>query len=334
MKQYFLFFGIIGIILLSCEKNDDIDNGKNNNDNEMSLDSLFTISSNLPFAGYRDLMFLDENIGYVLSDNFIAKTTDGGYSWSTYSIPIDYPVYPMKIQFTDSQTGYVIAGENNLGILLKTTDGGQNWNTIDLNTLDCPMGMFFLNNNIGFITGKDLFVKTMNGGETWVNLKKDNAFKYFLGVNFKNDNEGIVTATNGEYFTTSDGGTTWNSSSSIYYLSENIYFLDNKILASSWAGSPSLFDITNNKEIVSLMSDNLKFAFLNSKQSIAVGRHYEELGYFPYNDIYVTNDGWKTYSQKTLSSTASSPCIAKMSDYKVMIIYSSLGETYVMTLKK
>ena len=188
MKQYFLFFGIIGIFFLSCGKNDDIDNGKN--DNEMPLDSLVTISSNLPFAGYRDLMFLDENIGYVLSDNFIAKTTDGGYSWVTYSIPIDYPIYPMKIQFTDTQTGYVIAGENNLGILLKTTDGGQNWNTIDLNTLDCPMGMFFISNDIGFITGKDLFVKTMNGGKTWVNLKKDNTFKYFLGVNFKNNNEG------------------------------------------------------------------------------------------------------------------------------------------------
>ena len=311
MKQYFLFLGIIGI-LLSCKKNDGIDNGKNDNDNEISLDSLVTISSNLPFARYCDLTFLDENTGYVLSGNFIAKTTDGGYSWATYSIPIDYPVYPMKIQFTDSQTGYVIAGENNLGILLKTTDGGQNWNTIDLNTLECPRGMFFLNNDIGFITGKDLFVKTMNGGETWVNLKKDNTFKYFLGVNFKNDNEGIVTATNGEYFTTSNGGITWNNSNSIYYLSENIYFVDNKILVSSWDGS--LFDVTNDKEIVSLMSGYLKFAFLNPKQSIAAGTHYEELGYFPYNDIYVTNDGWQTYSQKTLSSTASSPCIAKMSD--------------------
>ena len=146
--------------------------------------------------------------------------------------------------------------------------------------------------------------------------------------------KGIATATNGEYFTTSDGGTIWNSSGSIYYLSENIYFVDNKTLVSSWGGSPSLFDVDDNKEIVLLMSDKLKFAFLNSKQSIAIGRYYEEFSYFPYNDIYVTNDGWKTYSHKTLSSAASSPCIAKMSDNKVMIIYSSLEDTYVMTLKK
>ena len=75
-KQFFLFIGIFGITLLSCEKKDDIGNGKGNNDTEISLDSLVTISSNLPFSRYRDLVFIDENIGYVLSDNFVAKTTD------------------------------------------------------------------------------------------------------------------------------------------------------------------------------------------------------------------------------------------------------------------
>jgi len=318
MKQHFLFLGIIGIILFSCEKNEDIDNGENDNDIEISLDNLDTISSNLPFAKYRDLMFLDENIGYALSVKFIAKTINGGNSWSIIPIPIDFPsVYPEKIQFINSQIGYVIAGGHNLGLLLKTTDGGQNWETIDLSTYDldtysCPLGMFFLNHNTGFITGQDLFAKTIDGGKTWIDLKKDNTFHYFLGVNFKNDNEGIVTATNGEYYTTSNGGTTWNSFNSIHYLSENIYFVENRILVSTWGGSPSLFEVTNDKEIVSLPSDYLKFVFLNSKESIAVGNHYEELGYFPYNDIYVTNDGWQTYSQKTLSSTASSPCIAKI----------------------
>jgi hypothetical protein len=329
MKQYFMFLGIIGIILLSCEKND---NGRNDNDNKISLDSLVTISSNLPFSDYRDLMFLDENIGYALSVNFIAKTTSGGNSWITFSLPIDFPaVYPKKIQFVDSQNGYIIAGGRNLGVLLKTTDGGQNWSIIDLNTYKCPMGMFFLNNDTGFIAGSNLFVKTMDGGETWINLKKDNLFKSFFGVNFKNDKEGIVTLSN-EYFKTTDGGITWNNFNTIDYLSEFTYFVENQILVSR-NSSPSLFDLTKNEGIVSAPYDS-KFVFLNSKQSIAAGRHYEELGFFPYNDIYVTNDGWKTYSQKTLSSTASRPCIAKMSDNKVMIIYSSLGESYVMTLKK
>ena len=329
MKQYFLLLGIIGIIILSCEKNDDIDNEKNDKNNEFSIDSLVTISSNLPFAGYRDLMFIDEKTGYVLSDNFIGKTTDGGYSWTTYSI--DYSVYTKKIQFTDNQIGYIIAGKNNSGILLKTTDGGQSWNTIDLNTSECPVGLIFLNNDTGFITGKDLFVKTTNGGKTWINLKKDDTFKYFLGVNFKNNNEGIVTALNGECFITSDGGQNWNSFYATDYLSDDIYFVEDKTLISR--NTNPWFDLTNRKEIASPPGYS-KSVFFNSKQSIAAGIHYAELGYFPYNDIYITNDGWKTYSQTTLSSTASRPCIAKMSDSKVMIIYSSLGDTYVTILKK
>ena len=344
MKQYFLLFGIIGLILFSCEKKDDIDNGKddidngnddidNGNDNnvEISLDSLELIVSNLPNGGYRDLVLINENTGYALSSNFVAKTTDGGYTWISYPIPIAHPIAPMKIQFTDSQTGYIIAGENNLGILLKTTDGGQNWNTIDLNTYECPIGMFFLNNDIGFITGKGLFVKTLDGGRTWINLKKEHTFMY-LGVNFKNDKEGIVTALNGEYFKTTDGGETWNNYNTVDYLTHNIYFVEDNVFVSR-NGDPCLFDLTNNKGIVSLPI-NPTFAFFNSKQSIAVGEHWEELGYFSYNNICVTNDGWKTYSRKILSSTISGSLIAKMSDNKVMIIYSSLSDTYIMTLKK
>ena len=331
-KRFLLLIGFIGLFLFSCKEDDDIGKGADNN-KEISLDSLNTIPSNLPFAKYRDLMFLDENTGYVLSDKFIAKTTDGGHLWTTYPIPIDYPQqYPLKMQFIDNLTGYITAGENNLGILLKTTDGGQNWNTINLNTLDCPEGMFFLNNDIGFITGKDLFAKTMNGGETWTNLKNDTTFKYFLGVNFKNENEGIVTATNGEYFRTSDGGTTWSSFNTVDYLTKNIYFVENQIIVSR-NSSASLFDLIKNEGITTAPY-NSKFVFFNSKQSIAAGTHYEELGFFPYNDIFITNDGWKTYSQKTLSSTPSSPCIAKMSESKIMIIYSSLSESYVITFKK
>ena len=328
MKQYFLFLGIIGIILLSCEKKDDIDNERDNNDTEISLDSLVTIQSNLPFAGYRDLMFLDENVGYVLSHNFIAKTTDGGYSWTSYELPIVYPVYANKMQFMNEQIGYIIAGENNLGLLLKTIDGGQNWEEIDLNTYDCPYGMFFIDSETGFITEKGLFVKTLDGGKTWTNLKKESTFIY-LGVNFKNEKEGIVTS-NSEYFKTTDGGTTWNSYNATDYLSDDIYFVENKTLVSR-NSTPCLFDLTNNEGVASPPGYS-KFVFFNSKQSIAAGIHYEEFGYFPYNDVYVTNDGWKTYSQKILSSTASSSCIAKMSKNKVMIIYSSLEETYVKLL--
>ena len=53
-----------------------------------------------------------------MGDEFIKKTTDGGYSWVTQ---YNQPAILFSIHFTDLSTGYAV-GTN--GIILKTTDGG------------------------------------------------------------------------------------------------------------------------------------------------------------------------------------------------------------------
>lgn len=91
-------------------------------------------------------------MGFAIAEGFIVKTTDGGITQTQVNLPVSTPV--KKIQFTDNQTGFTIGGDNTFGILFKTTDCGQNWITYNLNALECPYGMFFINNNTGFITGK------------------------------------------------------------------------------------------------------------------------------------------------------------------------------------
>jgi len=52
---------------------------------------------------------------------------------------------------------------------LKTVNAGQTWQLTNLQTPDeeRPTGMFFLNNTTGFISGKLLFRKTVDGGQSW-----------------------------------------------------------------------------------------------------------------------------------------------------------------------
>jgi len=325
MKQYFWFFGIIGIILFSCEKIDVNNNGNDDNDTEISLDSLVTITSNLPVAIYVDLMFISENIGYALSTSFVAKTTDGGYSWTTFAIP-EY-TNGGKIQFVNEQIGYVTVGTQNSGMLLKTTNGGQDWEEIDLNTYESPMGIYFLDKNIGFIVGKGLFIKTTDGGKSWTNLKKEDTFMY-LGVNFKNDKEGIVTSFNGEYFKTIDGGITWDKLKIDAFHLYDVYFVGNKALASAY--HQDLFDLTKNEKVVSLPSSGLKFAFFNSDCGVATGTLITG-SWSHTNNVFLTSNGWKTFTQKTLAATeGNGPICAKMSDKKVMV----LTDRRVMVLEK
>jgi photosystem II stability/assembly factor-like uncharacterized protein len=335
--------------VVSCGEKDDIEVAEDDIDivgkDGFSLDSLTILSSNLPNLQYRDLIFMDEATGFAVAtrhgineisaeyeyQGLVAKTADGGITWTITELPIRNAI-PQKIQFIDTQTGYIIAGDNTFGVLFKTTDGGQSWNTIYLDALACPHGMCFLDYNTGFITGKGLFGKTTDGGATWTSLKSANVF-YYYDVNFKNGHEGIVTAQNGIYFKTTDGGHTWDSSKCNtfnYWLA--IHFVDSKMLATD---NVILFDLNNNKEIISLPI-TAKLVFFDSKQSIAAGYHYKKEGFFPYGDIMITNDGWRTYARKTLSTVSSQlpHAIARMSDSKVMVLYPNIKGTEVILLKK
>jgi photosystem II stability/assembly factor-like uncharacterized protein len=79
-------------------------------------------------TGYPEFIsfsFVDQLNGWVLSDNSVAKTTDGGHSWNIiYTDPLSNHQYH-KIQFTDSIHGYILSYYGNL--LKKTIDGGINW---------------------------------------------------------------------------------------------------------------------------------------------------------------------------------------------------------------
>ena len=162
-KELTLAFVSIFFLLISCEKDAEIPTLP-----DLSIDSLKILQTNIPGGLYTDLTFVNGTIGFAIS-NFgdIVKTTDGGGSWEQLTSPVDF--FLSRIQFTDNQTGYIIGGDDTGGYLLKTVNAGQDWQLINLNTPDneMPAGMFFLNNTTGFISGKKLFRKTTDGGQTW-----------------------------------------------------------------------------------------------------------------------------------------------------------------------
>ena len=123
--------------------------------------------------------FINENFGWVVGDSgTYLKTTDGGSTWKKQIIGFNNDFY--RVQFVDTTIGF-ISGKN---IVIKTTNGGNSWTPIIYN-LDEFYGMYWLNENIGFV-GKDtnisfprtLIQKTTNGGLNW-NLSSIDKFPYF-----------------------------------------------------------------------------------------------------------------------------------------------------------
>ncbi len=131
------------------------------------------IIENTSFPGYnsnihsRDILFLDENTGFVVSDdNLIFKTTDGGVSWTIVHNDGTEGVQLKAIGFWDDNNGLAVG---NSGTMLKTTDGGNNWTSIEAPSSYDLNGLALCYENFTGIVGAEnnILAKTTNAGTDW-----------------------------------------------------------------------------------------------------------------------------------------------------------------------
>jgi Photosynthesis system II assembly factor YCF48 len=318
----------ISFVIVSCKKADNLP--PNENIPNLSIDSLKILTSNIPTAMYEDLTFVNLTTGFAISQGQIIKTTDGGYSWTSIATPVTVSL--KKIQFTNNQTGYIIGGDKG-GVLLKTIDGGESWNLVNSNISERINGMYFLNNQTGFVTGENLFSKTSNGGVSWTSVKSGLP-RIYNDVNFKNSKEGFATASDGVYFRTTNGGASWDS----VHISANtplfnIYFAGSKVLVVK--SSDTLIDLADNYAVTKIPNSLHKLLFLNAYKCVGIGSHYEQ-GFWPYGDIFTTNNVWASFEQKTYTQVDAIGfgAIAKMTDGKIMILGTGFSGTKVVVLRR
>jgi hypothetical protein len=330
VQKIIIAFISLLFLLASCEKDGELPADFSN----LSIDSLEILQTNIPGGLYTDLTFVNETVGFAIS-NFgaIIKTSDGGYSWEQLLSPVDF--FLSKIQFTNSQTGYIIGGDDTGGYLLKTVNAGQTWQLINLNTPDKgrPTGMFFLNNTTGFISGEKLFRKTIDGGQTWSDVM-GSVSENINDVSFKNANDGYATSDNGKYLKSVDGGKTWQSiqSNTSNHL-KKIYFAESKSFAKCFTNV--FVDLITGNISFTIPDSAFKFLFLDDNRCIGIGQHYE-VGFLPYGDIFLTNDAWATFCQKEYSPQSEAmnvTAIAKVKNGKVIIIGFGAINTSVIELR-
>jgi len=121
----------------------------------------------------------DANTCYI-PYNGIKKTSDGGKTWNTLSLPAvsaPYVYYVTSINFTNSLIGYAVGAlidtvkGSYVGAIIKTMDAGKSWtninSTANTDTLQ-NMGLAsirFVNAKIGYTTGNTgKVLKTSNAG--------------------------------------------------------------------------------------------------------------------------------------------------------------------------
>ena len=176
----------------------------------------WTIVTNLTAAGVMgammDVYFKDENVGFVVgmstntfADNCastyygrIAKTTDGGHTWTPVATTTIPCCYFWKMSWPTPQIGYASLQKNPTSsdaiVFYKTTDGGNTWvsNGVPVSAIGVSsfywQGIGFVNATEGWAGGDsgsapNNFLHTTDGGATWtpagyVNSQRINRIRF------------------------------------------------------------------------------------------------------------------------------------------------------------
>ncbi|TAL70472.1 MAG: T9SS type A sorting domain-containing protein [Bacteroidetes bacterium] len=165
---------------------------------------------------YNKIIFTNDNVGYIFGERGVLKSTDFGNKWNN--------ILNKKITtgyFRDSNQGWIIvAGSQNVekpwlnyrDTLYKTTDGGSSWNEIKTN-LDKHFGnVFFVDNNIGWLTGEGVYY-TSNDGKNWIEQfdEEGESIRSWNGSFISSLKGWIFDSYNQFYCYTTDGGKNWKN---------------------------------------------------------------------------------------------------------------------------
>ncbi|HUI65798.1 MAG TPA: T9SS type A sorting domain-containing protein [Bacteroidota bacterium] len=156
-------------------------------------------------------------------DGAIYRTTNGGSSWNVVYHNLSETNFIDLIKFFDQNNGMAWGDgitQNSLAACLVTTDGGTTWtnkNSI-IHGVSYPGGVCFAAPSYVFLCdrvnpGLDGIARSTDGGNSWVfgtvgNSSKDST-TYCHCVDFKNDRIGVAAREDSTFWSTVDGGATW-----------------------------------------------------------------------------------------------------------------------------
>lgn len=159
-----------------------------------------------PLTSYfnrKPMFFPSAEIGYILNDQSIFKTRDGGKRWQKFEYQTSSRF--SDVYFINDQEGYICGSDK---LLLHTTNGGETWKEIKVEILGEYThfsSVTFHERNTGYITTSNgELIKTKDGGKTWnrysvlpaqggklVFSDREPAWLLSLGTLFKSKDKGI-----------------------------------------------------------------------------------------------------------------------------------------------
>jgi photosystem II stability/assembly factor-like uncharacterized protein len=130
----------------------------------VTSDSGNTWTATWRVNGLRDPLFavdmFDQNNAVASGTGIIFRTSDGGASWQTQTLPD--PNVGIGMCWTDQYTGTIVGHS---GSMIRTTNG-TDWVSVSVSTLNQLYDVSFYDSNTGVVVGTNIY-RTTNGGADW-----------------------------------------------------------------------------------------------------------------------------------------------------------------------
>lgn len=260
-------------------------------------------------ARLNTIQFLNDELGWVGGEGLLAKTTDGGETW-TYQLENEY--FVNKLQMIDENLGFAVV--NSFGDftgtqgIYRTTDGGDNW-VLVYETADEPRTLFFTDQNRGWVAGvNDLILKTSDGGDNWIvqdqfvgELGGDESF-WIQDLFFLDENRGwgaghYSPADNRLIVHTEDGGDTWEV---VYdFMGSPFNFIHMFDESSGLTGSNrAIWKVSNGGKNANEVFNHTTFSRVNQVLFTSANHGYvigTNFGSWPDDYFYETHDAGETW---------------------------------------
>ncbi|SEO12862.1 Por secretion system C-terminal sorting domain-containing protein [Flavobacterium sp. CF108] len=231
----------------------------------------------------KNVQFVSNNIGYIITDTEILETLDSGISWKKKQDIVS----GNDLKFHNN-IGFIVG---NLGYVLKSTDSGASWTQIQIGYNDNLNTVNVIDGNTIIVSSANSLITSLDGGNTWEykQISKGSVVKTFFTSNLI----GHAACKNGTMLKTIDGGVNWYATMTsnvtpsnfftVYFINKNIGFAtqEHDDLYKTIDGGETWIQINN-------ITDALfSFSFLNENVGYAAGEH---------GSLFKTTDGGITWN--------------------------------------
>lgn len=158
--------------------------------------------------------FITEELGYVVGNNKVFKTENGGDNWEISFTASDLVFFEEVLAIDENRI--VAIGKDfgtNQSVMIRSSNGGSTWAPVNIFNTSFFKSVCFVTPNIGYCSGGNgVILKTINGGNTWQSQNSGTELNLEC-ISFVNELVGIAvggTPTSAIILKTTNGGSTWN----------------------------------------------------------------------------------------------------------------------------